>query len=107
MAARTLVQMLDDLDGTEATHTIRFSVDGRNYEIDLNDKHEQQFRKALEKWVANARRVNSAHRRQSRPNPEDTALRREIREWARENGYDCPVKGRIPQAVIDAWNAAP
>ncbi|MGW3123959.1 Lsr2 family DNA-binding protein [Streptomyces sp. NPDC001107] len=29
-----------------------------------------------------------------------------IREWARANGYDVPLRGRIPAAVRDAWEQA-
>ena len=29
-----------------------------------------------------------------------------IREWARANGYDVPLRGRIPAAVRDAWERA-
>ncbi|MGP5390323.1 Lsr2 family DNA-binding protein [Glutamicibacter arilaitensis] len=30
----------------------------------------------------------------------------EIRQWAQENGHDVPTRGRVPNAVIDAYNAA-
>jgi len=111
MAARTLVQILDDLDGSDATHTIRFSVDGRDYEIDLNDKHEQQFRRAVEKFVQHARRVGARRPKKQKLDPAvrvaEADQRRQIREWAAASGIPCPMKGRIPQAVVDAWNAAP
>ncbi|MGW3205739.1 Lsr2 family DNA-binding protein [Streptomyces sp. NPDC001135] len=29
-----------------------------------------------------------------------------IREWARGNGYDIPVRGRIPAVVLQAWEQA-
>jgi len=35
-------------------------------------------------------------------NPEYPAAR----AWARDNGIDCPAKGRVPRAVMDAWKAA-
>ncbi len=28
-----------------------------------------------------------------------------VRAWARENGVECPAKGRIPAAVLDAYSA--
>lgn len=29
-----------------------------------------------------------------------------IRAWASDNGVDCPARGRVPQAVVDAYTAA-
>lgn len=31
---------------------------------------------------------------------------RQIRAWAAENGFDCPAKGRLPEAVIAAYRKA-
>jgi Lsr2 len=30
----------------------------------------------------------------------------EIRAWAKENGVECPAKGKVPQVVRDAYDAA-
>jgi hypothetical protein len=30
----------------------------------------------------------------------------ELRAWASENGVDCPAKGRIPERVYEAYQAA-
>lgn len=35
MATRTVIELIDDLDGSEATETVRFGLDGTEYEIDL------------------------------------------------------------------------
>ncbi|UQA92763.1 Lsr2 family DNA-binding protein [Streptomyces halobius] len=35
-----------------------------------------------------------------------TANTSDIREWARANGYEVPLRGRIPAAVLDAWEQA-
>jgi hypothetical protein len=37
MAQRTVVSLVDDLDGTEANETVEYALDGVIYEIDLND----------------------------------------------------------------------
>ncbi|MFJ8018576.1 histone-like nucleoid-structuring protein Lsr2 [Streptomyces sp. NPDC096339] len=29
-----------------------------------------------------------------------------MREWARANGYQVPLRGRIPAEVLDAWQRA-
>jgi hypothetical protein len=38
---------IDDLDGSEAEGTVRFGLDGTEYEIDLNAEHAQALRDAL------------------------------------------------------------
>ncbi len=30
----------------------------------------------------------------------------EVRAWAAANGVDCPDRGRVPKAVVEAWRAA-
>ena len=39
MAQKVQTLYVDDLDGSEADGTIRFGLDGAEYEIDLNAKH--------------------------------------------------------------------
>ena len=39
MARRTVVMLTDDLDGSDATETVRFGLDGRDYEVDLSKKN--------------------------------------------------------------------
>jgi Lsr2 len=45
------VVLTDDLDGTEATQTITFTIDGQEYEIDLSDENVQRFHEASEQVV--------------------------------------------------------
>ncbi len=90
----TIVVLRDDIDGTEGVETIRFSVNGTSYEIDLSEKNVAAFHKALSRFVSKATVLERA--------PSEQAA---IREWAQENGYDVRDKGRIAQVVIDAYNA--
>ena len=39
MAQQTTVKFIDDLDGSDASGTFDFSLDGRNYQIDLSDEN--------------------------------------------------------------------
>ena len=39
MAQKVQVLLTDDLDGSAANETVRFRLDGTEYEIDLNAKH--------------------------------------------------------------------
>ena len=59
MAQKVQTLYVDDLDGSEADGTIRFGLDGAEYEIDLNAKHAQELRDVLARYVAAGRRVPS------------------------------------------------
>jgi hypothetical protein len=37
MAQQTTVRFIDDLDGSEASGTFDFALEGRQYQIDLSD----------------------------------------------------------------------
>jgi len=39
------VLLIDDLDGGEAVGTVRFGLDGTEYEIDLSAAHNDELRK--------------------------------------------------------------
>ena len=47
MAQRIQTLLIDDLDGGEAAGTVRFGLDGTEYEIDLSAAHSDELRKAL------------------------------------------------------------
>jgi hypothetical protein len=111
MAQQTTVRYVDDLDGSEASGTVPFSLDGRSYEIDLSEKNTDKLRKALTPFIDAARTVGgrgrgrpqSAGPRAARSSREDSQA---IREWARQNGHKVSDRGRIPQAVLEAYQAA-
>ena len=60
MAREVIEKLIDDLDGSEATETVTFGLDGTTYEIDLNKKNAAALRKALEPYVKAARKGSSA-----------------------------------------------
>ena len=60
MAQRVQTLLIDDLDGGEAEGTVRFGLDGAEYEIDLNATHAGALRKALEPYVKAARRASGS-----------------------------------------------
>ena len=115
MAQKVDVRFVDDLDGSEASGTVSFALDGRAYEIDLSEENAAKLRDSLATFVAAARRTGSrraASQRSStseapaapaRPSREATAA---VRTWARENGHEVSERGRIPKAVIEAYNSA-
>jgi hypothetical protein len=104
MAQKVHITLEDDLDGGDASETVAFGLDGRSYEIDLNDKNAKGLRDALTKYVAAARRAGRAGSAKRRTQVGTSA--REIRDWARSNGHKVPDRGRIPSAVREAFEAA-
>ena len=111
MAQKITTLFIDDIDGGPAEGTVRFSLDGTEYEIDLNAKHSEELRSALGKYVSHARKVGGAARRAGRGvgrgrgagSAQNTT---EIRNWARENGYDIKDRGRVPADVVAKYQAA-
>ena len=107
MAQKVQIILEDDLDGSEATETVTFALDGTSYEIDLNEANATKLRDALAVYVGHGRKIAGASRRGRRaaattggPSP------KEIREWARANGHTVPDRGRIPAEVRSAYDAA-
>lgn len=110
MAHKTVVQLIDDLDGTtsDTVRTVEFGLDGVTYEIDLNDDHANQLRGYLAEFIASARRAGRLRRGTARQ-PNGAVHSREesqvIREWARRSGFAISKWGRIPKAVSAAFEA--
>lgn len=106
MAQKVKVILIDDVDGTNATETISFGVDGVQYEIDLNDENAKKLRDDFAVWTGHARR-SGGRRRAGRPaasrSSGDAA---KIRAWARENGYQVSDRGRVPAEVREAYQKA-
>ncbi|MEG8037770.1 Lsr2 family protein [Sphingomonas sp. LR61] len=110
MAQKVTTHLIDDLTGDIIEHggkNVTFSFDGGHYEIDLSDDNVEQLREAFSDYVAAARKVSSRGSRGSgtaqRSNPDELA---KVREWAAANGHDVAPRGRISQAVKNAYDAA-
>ena len=112
MAQKITTLFIDDMDGGQADGTVRFALDGTEYEIDLNAKHSEELRSALGKYVSHARKVGGGARRAGRAPGRPSrgggpALNTtEIRNWARENGYDIKDRGRVPADLVAKYQAA-
>ena len=108
MTQRTIILLVDDIDGSEGAETLRFGVDGKSYEIDLSSENADRFRAAVEPWVQSARRVASSGRARKSSGslvsgPTDAA---KVRAWAAKNDIVVGAKGRVPSHVQDAYDAA-
>ena len=112
MAQKITTLFIDDIDGGQAEGTVRFALDGTEYEIDLNAKHTEELRSALGKYVTHARKVGGVARRAGRAPGRagrggGSALNTtEVRNWARENGYDIKDRGRVPADLVAKYQAA-
>ncbi len=109
MAKRTIVNLIDDLDGSAATETIRFAYDGVDYTIDLSAKNAEKLRKALKTYAEHGVKVTPFRATRARPAGDETrAERAAIREWARKSGRypDLGIKGRIPADIVAAYHQA-
>jgi hypothetical protein len=108
MAQHIQTLFIDDIDGGAAEGTVRFALDGTDYEIDLSGKHSDELRDALRKYVEHARKVGGTTRR---PRPRggrrsSTADTGAVRAWARENGYHIKDRGRVPADLAAKYRAA-
>jgi hypothetical protein len=63
VASKTVVELFDDLDGGRADETVRFALDGVEYEIDLSAKHAAELRDMLAVYIGHAHRPASRARR--------------------------------------------
>lgn len=118
MARRIIHQLVDDIDGTEleagSGETVLFSLDGVAYEIDLTDQNARSLRDSFAQYIDAARAVSSGRGRSAGGNGGDSRTRRRtgqidygpIRAWAKDNNYTLSDRGRVPAAVIEAYNAA-
>jgi len=85
---------------------VTFSLDGRDYEIDLSAENATKLRSVFEPYAEKARRTGS--RRGGIPTfvtalpPANSTLR----AWAQARGYRVPDRGRIPAEVKKAYAEA-
>jgi hypothetical protein len=105
MAQKVIHTLVDDLDGSEASQTVLFALDGKSYEIDLNDENNAKLREALAPYIGKGRRVGGGGRatvrRMGTGKPADDS--QAIREWARANGYQVSDRGRVAAPIREAY----
>lgn len=111
MAQKTLVQLVDDLDGSFISDgegkTVTFALEGASYEIDLSQAHVDELTKVLAPYVTAGRKVNGRKSAASTSGVKsDPAELQKIRDWAGKNGHTVSSRGRISAAVRDAYNVA-
>jgi hypothetical protein len=108
MAKVVSTAYVDDLDGSEASGPVDFSLDGKDYTIDLSDSNAARLRDALASFIASARRAGGSGRRQI-SSPQRSASGRsreetqEIRSVLRELGYEVKDRGRVSSDLLAAY----
>jgi hypothetical protein len=112
MAQQVSVRYLDDLDGSDTSGPVDFSLDGKSYTIDLSDGNTSKLREVLAPFVAVARRGGGSDRRSgasSPVRPRGSSRNRDeaqaMRSWLRENGYTVKDRGRVPAEFVAAYQA--
>jgi hypothetical protein len=108
MAQQIQTLFIDDIDGGEAEGTVRFGLDGSDYEIDLSGKHSVELREALAKYIEHSRKVGGTAKRAPRVGRKavsavDTTV---VRAWAKDRGMGIKDRGRVPASVVEQYRAA-
>jgi hypothetical protein len=125
MAQKIETTLIDDIDGKLADGTVRFGLDGVDYEIDLKAKHEQGLRDAFAPYILAGRKTSGAKapkRAKASANGKAPASavdaaaaehRRKARQWARASGWVSAVTGKavgtvgvLPPDLLPAYDEA-
>ena len=121
MAKKTVVEYIDDLDGSpildDEVQTVEWSWRGVDYVIDTSatnlDKIENGKIPFTKVWNNSSRvagrRRSPAHTRRtegSTGTAADPSERSLIRDWARESGYSIGLRGRIRADIVAAYHEA-
>ena len=106
VAQKIQTLFIDDIDGSEAEGTVRFALDGAEYEIDLNAKNAAAFSKQLAPYLEHARRAGRAQPHRSGRAAAGRQRSGDIRAWAKEHGLQVSERGRIPASVAEQYRAS-
>lgn len=102
MARKTVVTLVDDIDGGDADRTVTFTLDGTGYEIDLSSSNLDALAAALDPFIKNARTVGKRRTSTSGGKGPNKNLG-EVRVWARENGFAVSDRGRVSAEIMTAY----
>jgi len=109
VAQRTILELVDDLDGGDADETVTFALDGVEFEIDLSTDNAARLRDELAEFVGHARRVGGRKQRGAgapKTNGNGKPDTQAVREWARSQGETVAERGRVPQALVIRFQEA-
>ena len=105
MATKVLTTFQDDIDGSNATQTIHFALDGVEYEIDVSDRNANRLRNSLNEFITHGRRVGGRRNRKKTASAGQVDTQA-VRAWAQANGIQVHARGRIPTEIVKRYRAA-
>jgi hypothetical protein len=131
MGKRHLVQLVDDIDGSEAVKTVGFAINNHHYELDLSQANLDTFERAVSRYVSVARTSSPADHRKwvslatdsgSEPTPEPEPVPapspakiaepvfdgsvQDMRLWAERKHMVIRPRARVPREIEHAYSAA-
>lgn len=112
MARKEITKFFDDIDGTELGESeiniVQFSLDGKNYVIDLSESNATKFRETLAPYIEVARKqvASRGGQRRSPGNNNTRGRTRKIREWAKDQGMNVASRGQLSTEIVEAYDAA-
>lgn len=118
VAKRVVEYLTSDLSGEEIPEesgggTVEFTVSGTSYAMDLTEAELAGFNEALSPYVAVSQRLTNRGARITRtvlPTAQSARRSKEqltaVRRWAKSNGHQVSERGRVPEAVLAAFDAA-
>ena len=106
VAQKIQTVFIDDLDGSEAEGTVRFGLDGTEYEIDLRNTNASKFRRQIAPYIDHARKAGRGQRRRPVRTPSSRERSGDIRAWAKGQGIPVSERGRFPASVVQQYEAA-
>lgn len=109
--------LIDDINGEDrAVETVRFGIDGKFYQIDLNADNAERLRGTLKEFIDAGRReeFDGTPVRGQRVTQLPTArpkgrgsnrkgIERPARAWAKAQGMKVSPNGRLAQSVLDSY----
>jgi hypothetical protein len=97
----------DSKEISQGQHRLRrFSIDGRDYEIDLCLKHSERFDEAITRYASHARKASARPVRTKRRTAAHRKHSAQVRAWAQANGFTVSERGRIPAEVVTKYESA-
>ena len=107
------IVLIDDLDESEASETITYTVNGKDYEIDLSATNAEKFYETLAPYIEKSRpaerrpALQTAGGRRTRRRGGGASGRDDlplIRAWAGSKGLGVSSRGRIKKELIDHYD---
>ena len=83
----------------------RFSIDGRDYEMDLCLRHSERFDEAVSRYALHARKASGRPVRTKRRTAAHRKRSAQVRTWAKANGFAVSERGRIPSDVVTRYES--